>query len=159
MASGPTGWQSSKPRPNVVLRVGVLGRLEDAMKDSDRLYPDGTVLEVDFGLKSGDKNPNGPWEIKKATMRVDVTGLTRKDVEADLLGSWKIKRARCRATMTREAAYQCMTRQIHWSEVGKVASLVNVEDAYKAKFSTMSKEKQAEQLAVMEQLMKSGFGK
>jgi len=122
--------------------------------DNDVLYDAGHVLEVDFELKSGSKNPHGGWKIPKATMRVDVTGLTRKDIEADLLASWKIKRARCRAAMSRDEAYKCMTELVHWSEVGKVAGTVDHEVAFHAKFSNLSQEEQEEKLRVLTKMMK-----
>jgi len=133
---------------------------EDTMSDTTKLWDDGHVLEVDAGLKAGAKNPNGPWEIKKVTMKVDVTGMTRKDVVADLMASWRIKRQRCRESMTRDAAYETMKQVVSWKDVGKVATTpVDINAAYHAKFAAMSEEEQEEHIAKLTAMTKAGFGK
>jgi len=123
------------------------------MSDNMVLYEAGSVLEVDFETKSGSKNPHEPWKIK-GVMRVDVTGLTRKDIVSDLLASWKIKRQRCREAMSRDEAYACMTEVVPWRDVGKVGTSVDHEAAFHSKFGGLSEEEQAEKIAQLTAIMK-----
>jgi len=128
------------------------------MDDTTTLYDVGTILEVDFETKSGSKNPHEPWKIK-GVLRVDTTGLARKDIEPDLLASWKIKRQRCREAMSRDEAYACMTEVVSWSDVGKVGSTpVDVDAAFHSKFAGMTDEQQEEHIAKLTAMRKSGFG-
>jgi len=124
------------------------------MDDTTKLYDDGHVLEVDFETKSGSKNPHEPWKIK-GVLRIDVTGLTRKDITSDLLASWKIKRQRCREAMSRDEAYACMTEVVPWRDVGKVGTgVVDHEAAFHSKFGGLSEEEQAEKIAQLTAIMK-----
>jgi len=123
------------------------------MDDTTNLFDDGTILEVNFETKSGAKNPHGPWKIK-GVMRVDVTRLTRNDIKADLLASWKIKRQRCREAGNRDEAYACMTEVVNWRDVGKVGTSVDHEAAFHSKFGGLSEEEQAEKIAQLTAIMK-----
>lgn len=130
------------------------GRKGDAMNLTDKIGP--VVVEIEHETNSAEKNPNGPWVVR-GTIKVDLEGATVADVIEAAKSTWKIKRQNCRQRMSRENAVKHLNSKVSWRDVGKAA--VDVEDAFKAKFASMTVEERKAKLEELEKLLESGFGK